>query len=65
MFKSGFPLNTQEKVRAAIHNKTLVLVVQNGDLLEYSGVIESQTKDSVILDNGDKYLKTVCEFRVR
>lgn len=65
MFKSGFPLNTPEMIHAAIHNKTLVLIVQCGDLLEYSGVIESQTEDSVTLDNGHKYLKAVCEFRVR
>jgi hypothetical protein len=65
MFKSGFPLNTPELIQAAIHNTTLVLIVQKGDLLEYSGVIESQTEDSIALDNGNKYLKAICEFRVR
>jgi hypothetical protein len=65
MFKSGFPLSNDEMIQAAIHNKTLVIIIQRGDLLEYSGVIIAHTEDSVTLDNGDKYLKAVCEFRVR
>jgi len=44
MFKSGFPLNTPEMIQAEIHNKTLVMIIQRSDMLEYSGVIESQTE---------------------
>lgn len=40
-------------------------VVQQRDLLEYSGVIIDHTEDSVTLDTGDKYIKAICEFRVR
>lgn len=65
MFKSGFPLNTPEMIHAAIHNKTLIMIIQKGDMLEYSGIIESQTVDSITLDTGEKYLKANCEFRVR
>lgn len=65
MFKSGFPLNTPETIQAAIYNKTLIMIIQKGDMLEYSGIIESQTKDSIKLDTGEYYLKANCEFRVR
>jgi hypothetical protein len=65
MFKAGFPLSNDEMIQAAIHNNTVVMVIQRGDLLEYSGLIIAHTEDSVKLDNGDKYLKAICEFRVR
>jgi hypothetical protein len=52
-------------IQAAIHNKTVIIIIQRGDLLEYSGVIIGHTEDSVTLDNGDKYLKAICDFRVR
>jgi hypothetical protein len=65
MFKSGFPLTNDEMIQAAIHNKTVIMVIQRGDLLEYSGVIVDHTEVSVTLDNGDRYLKSICEFKVR
>jgi hypothetical protein len=48
MFKSGFPLSNDEMIQAAIHNKTLVMIIQRGDLLEYSGIV-AHTEDSVTL----------------
>lgn len=65
MFKSGFVLDNDEKIEAAMYNKTMVMIIQHGDLLKYSGVIVDNTEDSVTLDSGDKYLKAICEFRVR
>jgi hypothetical protein len=65
MFKSGFPLSNDEMIQAALHNKTVIIVIQHGLLLEYSGLIVAHSEDSVTLDNGDKYLKAICEFRVR
>jgi hypothetical protein len=64
MFKSNFNLDTPEKIAAAIHNRTHILILQSGELLGFGGVIDTQTEDSVTI-NGDKYLKSVCEFRVR
>ncbi len=65
MFKSGFPLNTLEQFQAVIHNKKPVMIIQRGIMLEYSGVIASQSEESVTLENGDKYLKSTCQFRIR
>lgn len=64
MFKSNFILDTPEKIQAAIHNQTPVIVYQSSEILDYGGVIESQTKDSVTI-YGTKYLKATCEFKVR
>lgn len=64
MFKSGYILDTPEKIAAAIYNKTRVNVWQDGKLLDYGDVIESQTEDSITI-NGNKYLKAVCQIRIR
>lgn len=64
MFKSNYVLDTYEKITAAIHNQSPVIVYQEGKILDYGGVIESHTKDSITI-NGAKYLKIVSEFRIR
>jgi len=40
-----------------------VAVLQNGRIIDYGGVIESHSDESVII-NGGKYLKANCEFKV-
>jgi len=47
---------------AAIYNKTLIMVLQKDSLLEYSDVIQSQTEDSITLDNGDKYFRLIVSL---
>ena len=64
MFKPGFVLTTDAHLDAAIFNKTIVIVWQQGDVLDYGGLIEERTNNSVIV-NGERYLKINCEFRVR
>jgi len=64
VFKSGFVLDTDEKINAAMHNKTPVIVYMNGKILDYGGVIEENSQYAVKI-NGDYFLKETCEFRVR
>lgn len=64
MFKSGFVLDTDEKLNAAMYNKTPVIVYMNGRILDYGGVIEKIDEFSVKI-NGDYFLKETCEFRIR
>jgi hypothetical protein len=64
MFKSGFLLDTPEKIAAAIFNRTPVDVWQNGEIVDYGGVIELQTEGAVKI-NGSYYLKENHEFRIR
>ncbi|WP_156922281.1 hypothetical protein [Cohnella thermotolerans] len=64
MFKSGFILDNEDKLNAAMYNKTPVIVYMHGRILDYGGVIEENGKFAVKI-NGDYYLKENCEFRVR
>jgi hypothetical protein len=64
MFKSGYVLNTDDKISAAIHNQTPVEVWQNGDIIDYGGIITKHTDETVFINDG-YYLKDACEFRVR
>ncbi len=41
-----------------------VEVWQDGKIIDYGGIIEKHTESSVTI-NGGKYLKTVCEFKVK
>jgi hypothetical protein len=65
MFKTGFLLDTFEKIAAAIHNQTPVEVYQSGELVDYGGVLASQTIDSVRFIDGSHMLKAGHEFRIR
>jgi hypothetical protein len=64
MFKPGFILMTTAQFEAAIFNKTPVCVWQHGNIIEYGGPIEVATENAVSI-NGEKYLRAVCEFRIR
>jgi hypothetical protein len=64
MFKSGFVLSTDSHIDAAIFNKSSVEVWQAGMILDYGGIIESHTENSVTV-NGERYLKATCELRIR
>ncbi len=44
MYKSGFILDNFEKIAAAIHNESYVKVWLNGELIDYGGVLISQTE---------------------
>jgi hypothetical protein len=57
MFKTGFLLNTFEKLAAAIHNQSLVEVWLEGDLVEDGGIIISQTAESVLFIGGSHMMK--------
>ncbi len=48
----------------AILFQTPVQVWQNGEIIEYGGIIEEHGIGSVKIQ-GNYYLKSTCEFRVR
>lgn len=48
----------------AIHFKQPVIVFQNGEIIDYGGVVESYTDESVRI-NGVYFLRRNCEIRVR
>lgn len=64
MFKSGFALNTDEKLFAAQFNKSNVSVWRDGKIKHYGGPIEELTDAAVIIAGG-VYLKTHYEFRIK
>lgn len=64
MFKPGFILSTDAHLKAAIFNRTEVIVWQDGKILDYGGLIDAITEGAVTI-NGQRYLKATCEFRVR
>lgn len=64
MFKSGFLLSTDAHLKAAMYNKTFVNVWQGNKIIEYGGVIEKITEQSVY-KNGGYFLKDTCEFKIR
>jgi hypothetical protein len=65
MYTSGNALRTSANFDNAILFSLKVEVWQNGQIIDYAGVIESHTNDSVSFMNESKYLKTTCECRVR
>jgi hypothetical protein len=64
MFRSGFHLETTEQLMAAQYNKTPITVWQQGLILDYGGPIEEISEQAVSI-NGVKYLRAMCEFRIR
>jgi hypothetical protein len=62
---SGSAIRTSADFDNAILFGLKIEVWQNGQSIDYAGVIESHTDDSVKFLNESKYLKTTCEFRVR
>jgi hypothetical protein len=64
MYKSGYVIKTTADFDNAILFGLKTEVWQNGEFIDYAGVIESHTNDSVSFMNESKYLKAVCEFRV-
>lgn len=57
-------LSTPADFDNAIFFATSVSVWQDGTILDYGGVIQSHTDESVKM-NDAYYLKSVCEFRSR
>jgi len=64
LFKSGYLLDSPEKIAAAIHNKTPVDIWQDDKIAYYGGPIQLQTEAAVKI-NGSYYLKINYEFRIR
>lgn len=64
MFKSGFSLTTDAHLAAAQHNQTPIVAWQDGEIIDYGGVIEKQDENTVTI-NGMHYVKAACEFKVR
>ncbi len=64
MYKSGQPLRTSADFDNALLFALHVEVWQQGEIIDYGGSIEVHTEHSVTI-NGAKYLKAVCEFKVR
>ncbi|MDQ0114378.1 hypothetical protein [Paenibacillus harenae] len=64
MFKSGFTLSTDSHLSAAMFNKTPVVAWQDGEIIDYGGLIEKQDEHTVTI-NGMHYMKAACEFKVR
>jgi hypothetical protein len=65
MFSSGSTLRTSADFDNAIMFGLRIEVWQDEAIIDYAGVIESHTNDSVTFMNESKYLKATCEFRVR
>jgi hypothetical protein len=65
MYQSGNVLHTSADFDNAILFSLKVEVWQNSQIIDYAGVIESHTNDSVSFMNESRYLKATCEFRVR
>ncbi|KIL35150.1 hypothetical protein SD71_16110 [Cohnella kolymensis] len=65
MFKSGYVLDTPEKIAAAIHNQTPVDVWHLGEIVDYGGKLLSQSDAAVKFQDGSYYLKENHEFRIR
>lgn len=64
MFKSNYILKTDVDFDNAMLFGVNVSVWQKGEIIDYGGKIVANTKDSVHINDG-KYLKAVCEFKVR
>jgi hypothetical protein len=64
MFKSGYILDTEEKLKAAMFNKSDVIVRKRGKIDNYGGPIENVTREAVMI-NGGTFLKDFYEFRIR
>ncbi|OBZ08062.1 hypothetical protein A7975_27445 [Bacillus sp. FJAT-26390] len=64
MFRSGFALTTHEHLAAAKFNQTPVVAWQDGEIIDFGGVIEKQDDHTVTI-NGMHYVKAACEFKVR
>lgn len=64
MFKSGYLLDTTEKLKAAQFNRSYVEVWQHGFIANYGGPIEYVSEISVKI-NDSYYLRENSEFRIR
>lgn len=64
MFKRNFVLSSDDHISAAMFNRTAVIARQDGEILDYGGVIEKQDEHTVTI-NGMHYVKAACEFMVR
>lgn len=64
MFRSGFILETDSHLSAAIFNKSEILVMQDDEIIYYGGFISSFTEHSVTILN-KKFLKESCQFVIR
>ncbi|MFC4305822.1 hypothetical protein [Cohnella boryungensis] len=65
MFKRGFLLDTYEKIHAAIHNKTPVMVWLEDQIVDYGGILVDQDEDAVRFEDGSYMLKEPHDFRIR
>lgn len=64
MFKSGFTLSTDAYLSAAQFNKTPIVAWQDGEIIDYGGIIEKQDEHTVTI-LGMHYMKAACEFKIR
>jgi hypothetical protein len=64
MFKSGFLLQTDDQLRAAMFNKSDVIATQEKDIIDFGGIIQG-INDYVVTINNSYYVKEVCTFRIR
>jgi hypothetical protein len=64
MFRSGYALDTDDKLYAAVHNKAQVAVWQKGKIHNYGGQIESHDEKSVIIEGGT-FFKDLYKFKIR
>lgn len=64
MFKSGQALKSPYDFDNAMFFGVDVSVWQNGEIIDYGSKIIANTAESIHINDG-KYLKAVCEFKVR
>lgn len=62
--QKDYILKTDADFDNAILFQLPVIVWQNGEILDYGGVIQEHTSKTVRI-NDDWYVKCVCEFRIR
>jgi hypothetical protein len=63
MFKSGYILDTNEKLVAAIHNQSMVTVWMHDEILDYGGIIE-EFNDYCIKINNEYFVRANCVFKI-
>jgi hypothetical protein len=64
MYTTDYILQTYAEFDLANHFGISVAVWQDGEILDYGGVIEAQSEHSVKIQ-GAYYLKATCVFKVR
>lgn len=64
LFTKGEVISHDQDLDYCIHLKQPVNVWQQGELIDYGGLIDKYTDESVVI-NGAFFMRSSCEFRIR